>query len=160
MEVPMLMPPLLLLLGKAPPESRRAVSSHPLIYVSRPNERTPVPREHGVMVTDEMEMKAGRKGWMMKAWESERETGIRDDGMGGWGSGWDSQGMEGRECRQKGSSTELQRAASHTARPSCAHFRSTLRNRHHGEDGRMDECMDVEDRCSRLKTKNSASVVL
>ncbi|KAL7377561.1 hypothetical protein ABVT39_001310 [Epinephelus coioides] len=37
----------------------------------------------------------------------------------------------------------------YTARPSRAHLRSTLRNQHLSEDGRMDGCMDV-DRCSRL----------
>lgn len=51
------------------------------------------------MISDETDMrKAGRKGWMMKAWESEW-SGVEDDGMGGWESGWESQGVEDRECR-------------------------------------------------------------
>lgn len=52
------------------------------------------------MVADEKEMrKAGRKGWMMKAWESEWRGGLGGmTGWGGWGSGWESQGVEGREA--------------------------------------------------------------
>lgn len=50
-------------------------------------------------VADEKEMrKAGRRGWMMKAWESEWKGGWR---MMGWGDGEEvgkSRGVEGGEC--------------------------------------------------------------
>lgn len=53
------------------------------------------------MGTDEKEMrKAGRKGWMMKAWESEW-SGVegRMGRRGVGGSSRESQGLEGRQRR-------------------------------------------------------------
>lgn len=58
------------------------------------------------MVTDEKEMrKAGRKGWMMKAWESEwrwEDGGWRMMGWGGWGSGREKSGRGRQRARADG----------------------------------------------------------